>query len=78
MMFFSGSEPDAVVDGAGGFVAQNQDDLFFHINSKAAEHWIGARTEFGESIKHELMRNGFARFDAQRILSWPRLIAARL
>lgn len=78
MMFLSGGEPDAVIGLVGRPVTQDKNDLLLHVNSQAAEHGIGARGETGKSFKHELIRNGLARFDAQRVFMSRRLSAAKL
>ena len=42
VMIVSSSEPDTVIGGMTGLVAEDENYLVADINCEAAEHWVGA------------------------------------
>jgi hypothetical protein len=65
MMLLGSGEPHPVVCRRFTLVAEDEDNLVFDIDRKAAEHWPGSRREQRNRVEHEFMRNGFTLFDGE-------------
>ncbi len=67
MVFVSGGQPNPIVGGIGGLVAENEHNLLLHINGKAAEHGVGAWRKWSQRVEYKLMWDRLALFAQERI-----------
>jgi hypothetical protein len=61
VVLLGGGQPDAVVGGGRGLVAEDDDDLLAHVHRGAAEHRPRDRADGLERVEHELVRHPLLR-----------------
>jgi len=65
VVLLGGGKPHAVVGGLLTFVAENEHNLFLHVDREAAEHGTGHGRQRSERVEHEFMRDRLALLDRE-------------